>query len=57
MHHLYLQSVEELEGRRARDTATEVYMSSLERLETPEEVSFNSCNIQESLRCNSKIDC
>lgn len=57
MHHLYLQSVEELEGRRARDTATEVYMSSLERSETPEEVSFNSCNIQESLRCNSKINC
>ncbi|XP_010457399.1 PREDICTED: myosin-15-like [Camelina sativa] len=31
------QSVEELEGRRARDTATEVYMSSLELSETPEE--------------------
>uniref|UniRef100_A0A1J3DIW2 GB1/RHD3-type G domain-containing protein n=1 Tax=Noccaea caerulescens TaxID=107243 RepID=A0A1J3DIW2_NOCCA len=30
-------SVEELEGRRARDTATEVYMSSLERAESPEE--------------------
>ncbi|CAH8320387.1 unnamed protein product [Eruca vesicaria subsp. sativa] len=33
-------SVEELEGRRARDTATEVYMSSLERAETPEEESM-----------------
>jgi hypothetical protein len=31
------QTVEELEGRRARDTATEVYMSSLERSETPDE--------------------
>ncbi|CAN8311154.1 unnamed protein product [Cochlearia groenlandica] len=31
------RSVEELEGRRARDTATEVYMSSLELPETPEE--------------------
>ncbi|KAL0797319.1 hypothetical protein Bca101_052493 [Brassica carinata] len=31
------RSVEELEGRKARDTATEVYMSSLERAETHEE--------------------
>ncbi|CAH2039001.1 unnamed protein product [Thlaspi arvense] len=30
-------SVEELEGRRARDAASEVYMSSLGRPETPEE--------------------
>ncbi|KFK42727.1 hypothetical protein AALP_AA1G031900 [Arabis alpina] len=30
-------SVEELEGRKARDTAAEVYMSSLEHPETPEE--------------------
>ncbi|KAJ4878797.1 guanylate-binding family protein [Raphanus sativus] len=33
-------SVEELEGRKARDTATEVYMSSLERAETPEDDSM-----------------
>ncbi|CAN7134770.1 unnamed protein product [Brassica rapa subsp. narinosa] len=33
-------SVEELEGMKARDTATEVYMSSLERAETPEEESM-----------------
>lgn len=51
-----LQSVEELEGRRARDTATEVYMSSLERAESPEEVSFNSCNTHQSLGCSSKIN-
>lgn len=51
-----LQSVEELEGRRACDTATEVYMSSLERAESPEEVSFNSCNTQQSLGCSSKIN-
>lgn len=45
----FLQSVEELEGRKARDTATEVYMSSLERAETPQdEVSFDSCNTQKS---------
>ncbi|XP_023645336.1 desmoplakin isoform X2 [Capsella rubella] len=31
------QSVEELEGRKARDTATEVYMSSLKCSETPDE--------------------
>ncbi|KAG7652965.1 Guanylate-binding protein N-terminal [Arabidopsis suecica] len=31
------QTVEELEGRRARDTATEVYMSSLELSESPDE--------------------
>ncbi|KAJ0236193.1 Uncharacterized protein HA466_0261760 [Hirschfeldia incana] len=33
-------SVEELEGRKARDIATEVYMSSLERVETPKEESM-----------------
>lgn len=49
MHHLYLQSVEELEGRRARDTAAEVYMSSLEQPETSEEVSFNSVTFNNHL--------
>lgn len=52
--HLFLQTVEELEGRKAHDKATEVYMSSLEQSETPEEVSFNSYNIQQSLRDSSK---
>ncbi|KAF2619150.1 hypothetical protein F2Q68_00038226 [Brassica cretica] len=33
-------SVEESEGRKACDTATEVYMSSLERAETPQEESM-----------------
>jgi hypothetical protein len=50
------QTVEELEGRRARDTATEVYMSSLERSETPDEVSLNSCSIQKSLRYINKMN-
>ncbi|CAL9213608.1 unnamed protein product [Arabidopsis halleri] len=54
------QTVEEFEGCRARDTATEVYMSSLERSETPDEsmlIEAHNKAVVESLTafCESSI--